>query len=335
MYYKVQERKFERMSGRKEGNGHIKEYEQHQTSVEVVTFGKNLRNVGVKFFKVSLVLAVLVALGVGCSSRNHLLVNDLPSYFQYSSDKPPLISAHRGGGTYAGYPENAIESFGYLARQMPIVIECDISQTKDSVLLMMHDDTYERTTTGTGKVSEQTWTYARTLYLEDRRGLATRYRIPTLYDALKWGDGKVIYTLDVKQGVPYKRVVEAVQKARAENYATIITYNATQAELVHRLDRRLMISVTIRSREEYERLHAAGIPDNRMIAFVGTREPSTEVYEFLHKKKIRTILGTLGNLDKMAEARGDATYQRFVDNGADILSTDRPLEAGRALNLIK
>ena len=304
-------------------------------SVEVVTFGKNLRNVGVRFFKVSLVLAVLVALGVGCSSRNHLLVNDLPSYFQYSSDKPPLISAHRGGGTYAGYPENAIESFGYLARQMPIVIECDISQTKDSVLLMMHDDTYERTTTGTSKVSEQTWTYARTLYLEDRRGLATRYRIPTLDDALKWGDGKVIYTLDVKQGVPYKRVVEAVQKARAENYATIITYNATQAELVHRLDRRLMISVTIRSREEYERLHAAGIPDNRMIAFVGTREPSTEVYEFLHKKKIRTILGTLGNLDKMAEARGDATYQRFVDNGADILSTDRPLEAGRALNLIK
>lgn len=323
------------MSGRKTGNGYKKEYKRPLWVVDVIVFGEHVRKIGLNFFTVSLISVVLVGLGVGCSFRNHLLINNLPAYLQYSPDKPPLISAHRGGGTYPGYPENAIESFGYLARQMPVVIECDISQTKDSVLMMMHDDTYERTTTGTGKVSDQTWTYARTLFLEDHRGLATRYRIPTLAEVLKWGDGKVIYTLDVKQGVPYKRVVEAVQKARAENYAAIITYNATQAELVHRLDRRLMISVTIRNREEYERLHAAGIPDNRMIAFVGTREPSAELYEFLHKKKIRTILGTLGNLDKMAEVRGEATYQRFVDNGADILSTDRPLEAGRALNLIK
>lgn len=290
---------------------------------------------GVRFFKASPFLIGIVLVGVGCSSRNHLLVNNLPSYLQYSRDKPPLISAHRGGGTYAGYPENCLESFGYLARQMPVVIECDISATQDSVLIMMHDDTYERTTTGTGKVGTQSWAYARSLFLEDYQGVATRYRIPTLAEVLKWGNGKVIYTLDVKPNVPYKWVVEAVQKARAENYAAIITYNATQAELVHRLDRRLMISVTIRNREEYERLHAAGIPDNRMVAFVGTREPSADLYDFLHKKNIMTILGTLGNLDGMAEARGDGTYRRFVDNGADILSTDRPLEAGRTLNLIK
>ncbi|MPR32966.1 glycerophosphodiester phosphodiesterase [Cytophagaceae bacterium SJW1-29] len=271
----------------------------------------------------------------GCSSRNHLLINNLSNYLQYSSHKTPIISAHRGGGTYAGYPENCLESFGYLARQMPVVIECDISITKDSILLMMHDDTYERTSTGTGKVSEQTWTYAQTLFLEDHRGVATKYRIPTLDEVLKWGNGKVIYTLDVKKDVPYRWVVEAVQNAKAENYAAIITYTATQAELVHRLDRRLMISVTIRNREEYDRLHAAGIPDNRMIAFVGTREPPADLYEFLHKKKIMTILGTLGNLDGMAEARGDGTYRRFVENGADVLSTDRPLEAGRALNLIR
>lgn len=287
-----------------------------------------------KGFIVGVFLGGLWLGAAGCYSGNYLLVNDLSRYLQYRGDKLPLISAHRGGGTYAGYPENCLESFGYLARQMPVVIECDISATQDSVLLMMHDDTYERTTTGTGPVGKQTWAYARSLFLEDHQGGATRYRIPTLHEVLKWGNGKVIYTLDVKPNVPYKWVVEAVQQARAENYAVIITYNATQAELVHRLDRRLMISVTIRNREEYDRLHAAGIPDNRMVAFVGTREPSADLYDFLHKKKIMTILGTLGNLDGMAEARGDATYQRFVDNGADILSTDRPLEAGRALNLI-
>ena len=130
-----------------------------------------------------------------CTMPSHLLVNDLSNYLQHQPSKPPLISAHRGGGTYAGYPENCLESFGYLARQMPVIIECDISQTKDSVLIMMHDDTFERTTTGIGKVNQQPWTYASTLFLEDHRGINTNYRIPTLDEVLKWGDGKVIYTL--------------------------------------------------------------------------------------------------------------------------------------------
>jgi glycerophosphoryl diester phosphodiesterase len=277
---------------------------------------------------------LLVGMG-GCASGNYLLINSLPDFLRYAPDKKPLISAHRGGGGYPGYPENCIESFGYLARQMPVVIECDIAATRDSVLIMMHDDTYDRTTTGTGKVSEQTWAYGQRLYLEDNRGSLTRYHVPTLEEVLAWGAGKVIYTLDVKRSVPFARVVEAVQKAGAQNYAAIITYNATQAELVHRLDRNLMISVNIRNKEDYERLHEAGIPDNRMVAFVGTREPSADLYDFLHKKKIMTILGTLGNLDQMAQARGDDTYQKFVEHGADILSTDRPLEAGRALGLVK
>lgn len=246
-----------------------------------------------------------------------------------------MISAHRGGGMYAGYPENCLESFAYLARQMPVVIECDIASTRDSALVMMHDDTYDRTTTGTGKVNEQTLAYAKTLRLKDNQGNLTTYGIPTLEETLKWGEGKVVFTLDVKRSVPYQRVVEAVQKAKAQNYAAIITYSATQAALVHRLDSSLLISVTIRSEEDYNRLRAGGIPDNKMIAFVGTREAPADLYRFLHEKKIRTILGTMGNLDKMAEARGESTYQKFIDNGADILSTDRPLEAGRALKLMK
>lgn len=280
-------------------------------------------------------MAWLLVVVVGCSSRNYLLINSLPDYFRYSSGKVPLISAHRGGGTYAGYPENCLESFSYLARQMPVIIECDIAATKDSVLIMMHDATYERTTTGSGKVNDQPYAYARSLFLEDDRGIRTSYRIPTLDKVLKWGNSKVIYTLDVKEGVPYKWVVEAVQKAKAENYAVINTYTVAQAELVHRLDRRVMISVTIRNMDDYNRLQQAGIPDNRMIAFVGTKEPPADLYDFLHKKKIMTILGTLGNLDKMAEARGDYTYRKFIENGADILSTDRPMEAGRALNLVR
>lgn len=246
-----------------------------------------------------------------------------------------MISAHRGGGMYTGYPENCLESFAYLAGQMSVIIECDIAATKDSALVMMHDDTYDRTTNGTGKVNEQTLGYAKTLRLKDNQGNMTKYRIPTLEETLQWGHGKVLFTPDVKRSVPYQRVVEAVQKAKAQNYVAIITYSATQAKLVHRLDSSVLISVTIRSEDDYNRLRAGGIPDNKMIAFVGTGEASSELYRFLHEKKILTILGTMGNLDEMAEARGESTYQKFIDNGVDILSTDRALEAGRSLKIIK
>ena len=39
------------------------------------------------------------------------------------------------------------------------------------------------------------------------------------------------------------------------------------------------------------------------------------------------ILGTLGNLDKKAANRGDKIYQKFLENGADILSSDRAVKA--------
>ena len=271
----------------------------------------------------------------GCATKRPLSVTGLATSLRYSPDRLPQISAHRGGGMYHGYPENCLESFAYLARQMPVIIECDIAATRDSALVMMHDNTYDRTTTGTGKVNDQTLAYARTLRLKDNEGNLTNYRIPTLDETLQWGRGKVYFTLDVKRSVPYQKVVEAVQKAKAENYAVIITYSATQAELVHRLDSTLMISVTIRSEEDHNRLRAAGIPDHKMIAFVGVSEASPGLYRFLHEKGILTILGTMGNLDKMAQTRGDAAYQQFVAAGADILSTDRPLESGRALQLVK
>ncbi len=256
----------------------------------------------------------------------------LPAYFRYQPGQSAKISAHRGGGDYAGYPENCLESFRFLAKRMPVIIECDINTTKDSVLLMLHDDVLDRTTTGKGRINEATYAYCRLLQLKDNQGNLTKYRMPTLDEVLTWGRGKITFTLDVKRNVPFEKVVAAVRRAGAADYAAVITYNATDAIRLHRLAPELVISVNIRTRADYERLREGGIPDDRMLAFVGTREAAPELYRFLHEKNIACILGTLGNLDKQAAAKGDSTYRTFVRNGADILSTDRPLEAGKTVN---
>ena len=279
-------------------------------------------------------------LTVACSSRTPSKTSggNAAQYFGYQAGTsvPANISAHRGGGDLNGYPENCLESFRYLSKQIglparPVVIECDIDLTKDSVLVMMHDATLDRTTTGTGKLIDYTYAQTQQYRLKDNFGNLTPYKIPTLDQILRWGKGKVTYTLDVKRNVSFAKVVDMVHQTGAGAYVVVITYNAKDAALVHSLDPALMISVTIRNQAEYDRLHELGIPDNRMVAFVGVTEPPKELYSFLHQKGIACILGTLGNLDKQAAAKGDQVYKKFAENGADIMSTDRPLEVWQAV----
>ncbi|WP_254530211.1 MULTISPECIES: glycerophosphodiester phosphodiesterase family protein [unclassified Sphingobacterium] len=258
-------------------------------------------------------------------------VDDLYHFLTYNENSYPLVSAHRGGPS-DGFPENAIPTFAEVASKMPAIIECDIAMTKDSVLVLMHDETLDRTTTGKGRVSNKTYEQLKDLKLRDNNGELTNYRIPTLEDALQWGIGRVIYSLDVKRSVPYEKVIELIRKTKAEANSIIITYSANQAEVVNRLAPDLMISATIKNRDDLNRLSELSIPDTRLIAFVGTREPDTALYTMLRQHGIKSILGTIGNLDRSAEKAGYQLYADFIVRGADVLSTDRPFEAWKALD---
>ncbi|KGE13638.1 glycerophosphodiester phosphodiesterase family protein [Sphingobacterium deserti] len=257
-------------------------------------------------------------------------VEDLYQLLTYSEKRLPMVSAHRGGPD-ADYPENAIETFQRLAYKTPVIIECDIALSKDSVPVLMHDQFLERTTTGTGKVNHKTLSELKDLRLKDPNGRITNYQIPTLEETLMWGVGKVIFTLDVKRDVPYRMVVDAIRKAKAEAYCVVITYSADQAATVNNLAPDLMISASIKTADDLLRLSDADVPDTRIVAFIGTAEADKPLIDLLHQHGILCILGTMGNLDKRAEERGKQVYAEFIENGADILSTDRPLDAAAAL----
>lgn len=93
-------------------------------------------------------------------------------------------------------------------------------------------------------------------------------------------------------------------------------------------------SVTIRNEEEIKRLENTGIPWNRVIAFTGVAERTPGFNRTLHNKCVFTIPGVLGNLDKSGEARGVELYASLVQNEADILTSDRPIEAAKAIQTL-
>ncbi len=232
---------------------------------------------------------------------------ELQQFLRYSPNSVPLVSAHRGGPA-KGFPENSTATFAHSIQLNPTIIETDIALSKDSVLVMMHDTTLDRTTTGTGAIENYTYVELQEFFLEDNLGNQTPYKIETLDAVLQWGRGKVIYNLDIKKGVPMQMIVDAVRKNKAEAYSVIITYNANQAAEVSRLAPELMISVSAKGKEDVERMEQMGVRADKMIAFVGVSEARPEVYEYLHSRNIACILGTMGNIDRSAAANGDEFF---------------------------
>ena len=265
---------------------------------------------------------------INSTNKNIELVT---SFKEWKKNPVPLISAHRGG-PYPGFPENSIETFANIVHHTSTVIECDVAMSKDSVLVLMHDRNLDRTTTGEGPIKEAYFKDLQELKLVDNEDKKTEFKIPTLDKVLEWGKGKVLFTLDIKRGVPFAKVLEMVEKHNATDYAAIITYRIQDAKLVHDLNKEVMISVSARDKGALEQIEKANLPADKLLGFVGTRQPDLSHYNRLREKGIKTILGTLGNLDKSAIAKGnDEVYLTYIKNGANIIATDRPLEVAKVL----
>ena len=67
--------------------------------------------------------------------------------------------AHRGAS--ADRPENTVPAFELAIAQRADVVECDVRRTSDGVLLLMHDATVDRTTSGSGELRSMTAAEAR------------------------------------------------------------------------------------------------------------------------------------------------------------------------------
>ncbi|WP_246124800.1 glycerophosphodiester phosphodiesterase family protein [Algibacter pacificus] len=256
--------------------------------------------------------------------------------FAYQSKSTPIISVHRGGKSIAYYPENCLETIMFINDSIPAVYEIDIAKTKDNVLVLMHDNTLNRTSTGEGDITNYTYNELLQYNLEDDFGNETTFKIPLFKDVLLWAKtNNVILTIDIKKSVAVDQVVAMVEEVGAEDVSVIITYDMKQASAAYKASPNLLLSVSARNEEELDWLLHSEIPTENMIAFTGTRLSSEAFYKKLHDLGMTCMLGTLGNLDKQAEAKGDTLYQKWVDLGIDVIATDRPFAAAASLNIKK
>ncbi len=241
--------------------------------------------------------------GSAQSSEAAAVPASLPAYFDCLRDRGfTAISAHRGGPA-PGFAENAIPTFENTLRVAPgTFLEVDIAQTADGVLVLMHDDRADRTTTGTGAIADLDMAQLLTFQLEDDNGQRVDARVPTLADALEWADGKTVLELDIKRGVRYEDVIGAVEAANAMSRVVFVTYSVDGAARLARLAPQAMIYTTISNARELDTLERRGVDLARIVAWVGTDAPSASLVQALAARGVETRFGMFGEGRNYAEA---------------------------------
>lgn len=287
-----------------------------------------------------ILLVVILLLGYSCKQNNSTAstqVNPksksiLLEKFAYTKSDTTIISVHRGGKGLKNYPENCLETIKYIKDSINAIFEIDIAQTKDSILVLMHDNSLDRTTTGTGKLTNYTYKELQNYNLVDDFGNITNYKIPTLTSVLEFAKThNIVLTLDKKRSVDYSAIVKLIDQLQAQDQVVLITYDIKQATQAYQLAPNLLLSVSARNSNELDWLLNSKIPTQNMLAFTGTRLSSDSLYQAIHKIGVKTILGTLGNLDKQAQAKSDTLYKYWKSKGIDVIATDRPFEVAKAL----
>ncbi|MEA9914673.1 glycerophosphodiester phosphodiesterase family protein [Xanthomonas campestris pv. raphani] len=142
-----------------------------------------------------------------------------------------VVVAHRGCHAAApdhGFNDTAPEnSLAALQRCIAIgadVMETDVRRAADGTLVMLHDATVDRTTDGTGKLSELTLADLQKLRLRTDEGGAqaplTDQRVVTLEQMLAAAKGHILLNLDVKDAI-YVQVVDAVTRAGMQHQVIV------------------------------------------------------------------------------------------------------------------
>ena len=257
---------------------------------------------------------------------------DLRSFFAYTGNDIPFISGHRGG-VNKGFPENSIEAFENTLRHTPATFEIDPRLTKDSAIVLMHDATLDRTTTGTGKVGDYTLAELKQLYLKDVEGKVTSFRIPTLEEAIRWAKGKTVLILD-KKDVPFEMTAAIIKENNAEGHVMVTVHTAKEAKWYHDRNPEIVFEAFVKTQKALESYEAAGIPWTHIMAYVGpdNKPELAPLYANLNKRGVMCMISTAPTYDKLpGAAERTAAYRSIIEKGASLIEADRSIEAADAI----
>lgn len=168
-----------------------------------------------------------------------------------------LIVAHRGASRYA--PENTFAAYELAVEQKADAIELDVHLTADGQLAVIHDETLDRTTSGTGAVASMTMDQIRAFDAGAEFGggeFADRgLRVPALPEVLDWLPEGMGLAVEIKARAAVPATVAALVASRVgrAGQAIAISFDERAVDEAHGMDPSLPTGLLLVPTDSFER----------------------------------------------------------------------------------
>lgn len=194
---------------------------------------------------------------------------------EYVRDNGTLITAHRGYSKVA--PENTISSFEAAINVGAEACEFDVHMSKDGVLVVIHDDTVDRTTNGNGKVNQLTYDYLSTLDAGSWKNDKFKgEKIPTLLETLTYlKNNGTIAVLEIKDSNIVDEVINTIYEAEMNESTIIISFSKSAISKIIKTDPAIPALLLLSKRE----------------SMAGTIDEKTDKYIKITSKTGTNLLG--------------------------------------------
>jgi len=243
-----------------------------------------------------------------------------------AQDKPAtLLAAHRGGSLL--WPENSLLAFRNALALDADFIEFDVHLSKDGEVVVVHDPTLDRTTSGSGPVWDRTVAELKALRLRDRTGALTQETVPTLDEVVAAAaKAKRRMLLEIKvdnsrgryPGIEEK-VLAILDRHGMAGSTIVMSFDAPTWRRVRELRPDIAACALYSARmlgrtslqAELEMLRAAGV------RFIGVEHTAVDAAAVSQARAAGIGIGAWTVNDA-------ASMRRQIDAGAAILITDQP-----------
>lgn len=256
------------------------------------------------------------------------------------NSKYVVVAVHRGD--WRNFPENSAMAIESIIKMGADIMELDLKMTKDSVLVLSHDRTIDRCTTGKGKVSDYTYEELMQFNLKRAHGVKSdTTHILTLEQALSICKDRICVNVD--QGYEfYDQVLEITERLGVTDQILIKGKRAIDVVAEHeaKYEHNMMyMPIVDIQKEKGIALYNSYMEQNVVpLAYEVCWQSENGDFERVCKEIIAqgskvwvntiwaSLCGGNGNDDDAAYLSDDPgkVYKRYLDNGVSMIQTDRP-----------
>jgi glycerophosphoryl diester phosphodiesterase len=228
-----------------------------------------------------------------------------------------LALGHRGTGSLGLLaPENTLEAFTMAWEMGADSIEIDVRDTEDGVPVLMHDDTVNRTTSGTGRVDEMTLAEIKALEIRALNPAVPVQQVPTFREALALFRGRNLVDVDIKTAdIP--RLVEIIEEEGMLDAAYLLVGSVAEGLEARGANPAVALMPKVHGLDDVQAFLDALSPID--IFEIEYEDAEPEVIDFIHAQGIKVHMDALG----LVEFLDTGYYEDLLARGADIIQTDR------------